>query len=44
MAAKPIYAAGLDPGSRRTRLVICTLENGRIRFLGARRAPSRRAG
>ena len=35
MAAKPIYAAGLDAGSRRTRLVICVLENSRIRFAGA---------
>ena len=35
MAVKPIYAAGLDTGSRRTRLVICVLENSRIRFAGA---------
>src|SRR5438876_250463 len=35
MAAKPIYAVGLDAGSHQTRLVICTLEEGRIRFLGA---------
>ena len=35
MAAKPIYAAGLDLGSRHTRLVICVLENSRIRFVGA---------
>ena len=34
MAAKPIYAAGLDAGSRKTRLVICALENGRVRLLG----------
>ena len=34
MAVKPIYAVGLDAGSRRTRLVICTLEDGRLRFLG----------
>src|SRR5947209_107893 len=40
MAAKPIYAAGLDLGSRQTRLVICTLENGHIRFLGAGQAES----
>jgi cell division protein FtsA len=40
MAAKPIYAAGLDLGSRRTRLMICTLENGRLRFLGAGDAES----
>jgi cell division protein FtsA len=35
MAVKPIYAAGLDAGSRETRLVICILENSRIRFVGA---------
>jgi cell division protein FtsA len=35
MAVKPIYAAGLDAGSRRTRLVICVLDNSRIRFAGA---------
>lgn len=35
MAAKPTYAVGLDPGSRKTRMVICVLENGRIRLLGA---------
>ena len=35
MAVKPIYAAGLDAGSRQTRLVICVLENSRIRFVGA---------
>jgi cell division protein FtsA len=35
MAVKPIYAAGLDAGSRMTRLVICILENHRIRFVGA---------
>jgi cell division protein FtsA len=35
MAVKPIYAAGLDAGSRQTRLVICVLENHRIRFVGA---------
>ena len=35
MAAKPIYAAGLDTGSRQTRLVVCVLEGSRIRFLGA---------
>jgi cell division protein FtsA len=34
-AVKPMYAVGIDPGSRRTRVVICTYENGRIRFLGA---------
>ena len=34
MAEKPIYGAGLDAGSRKTRLVICVLENGRVRLLG----------
>jgi cell division protein FtsA len=34
MAVKPIYAAGLDLGSSQTRLVICLLENGHVRFLG----------
>jgi cell division protein FtsA len=34
MGAKPVYAVGLDAGSRRTRMVICVLENRRIRFLG----------
>src|SRR5438045_4665651 len=33
--AKPIHAVGLDAGSRRTRVVICTLEDGCVRFLGA---------
>ncbi|HXK02753.1 MAG TPA: cell division protein FtsA [Verrucomicrobiae bacterium] len=35
MAAKPMYAVGLDAGSRQTRLAVCLLEQGRIRFLGA---------
>ncbi|MCX6628651.1 MAG: cell division protein FtsA, partial [Candidatus Solibacter sp.] len=35
MAVKTIYAAGLDAGSSQTRLVVCVLENGRIRFAGA---------
>jgi cell division protein FtsA len=34
MAAKPVYAAGLDAGSSKTRLAICVLENGRVRHLG----------
>jgi cell division protein FtsA len=34
MASKPIFAVGLDVGSLRTRLVICVLERGRLRFLG----------
>jgi cell division protein FtsA len=35
MAAKPMYAVGLDAGSRNTRLVICLVEGGRIRHLGS---------
>jgi cell division protein FtsA len=35
MAEKPIYAVGLDAGSRKTRMVICVLEKGRMRFLGS---------
>ena len=35
MAVKPIYAVGLDAGSRRTRLVICLMEDERIRLLGS---------
>jgi len=35
MAVKPIYAVGLDAGSRKTRMVICVLEGGRVRFLGS---------
>ena len=35
MAAKPVFAAGLDAGSSRTRLVICVLENGRLRIVGS---------
>src|SRR6185369_16649658 len=34
MGAKPLYAVGLDAGSRRTRMVICVLEERRVRFLG----------
>lgn len=34
MAVKPTYAVGLDAGSRRTRMAICRLEEGRMRFLG----------
>jgi len=39
-AAKPMYAAGIDPGSKWTRVVICIYENGRVRFLGAGEAES----
>ena len=41
MAAKMIYAAGLDAGSRKTRLVICVLENGRLRIVGCSAVESR---
>ena len=41
MAEKPIYAAGLDAGSRKTRLVICVLEKGRVRLLGCAAVASR---
>ena len=41
MAAKPIYATGLDAGSRKTRMVVCVLEDHRLRFLGAAVADSR---
>jgi len=34
MPAKPIYAAGLDVGARMTRLAVCLLENGRLRYIG----------
>ena len=40
MSEKPIYAVGLDAGSRSTRVAICALENGRLRFLGAGAAAS----
>jgi cell division protein FtsA len=40
MAAKTIYAAGLDAGSRTTRLVICVLEDGRLRVVGCAAAES----
>jgi cell division protein FtsA len=35
MAAKTRLAAGVDAGSLRTRCVICSVEDQRIRFLGA---------
>lgn len=35
MQAKNLYPVGLDLGGARTRCVITSLENGRIRFLGA---------
>lgn len=38
--SKAIYGVGLDTGSRRTRMVICALEGGRLRFLGSGSVPS----
>ncbi|MBM3811087.1 MAG: cell division protein FtsA [Acidimicrobiia bacterium] len=40
MAHKPEYAVGVDAGSTRTRCVICVVEDGELRFLGAGSAPS----
>src|SRR3982751_909032 len=40
MPAKPNLAVGIDTGSSRTRCVICEVEEGEIRFLGAGSAPS----
>jgi cell division protein FtsA len=40
MAEKRVYGVGLDAGSNRTRMVICALENGCVRFLGAAAIPS----
>jgi cell division protein FtsA len=34
MPAKPLYAVGLDSGGRQTRMVVCLLEENRVRFLG----------
>ncbi|HXS95733.1 MAG TPA: cell division protein FtsA [Candidatus Limnocylindrales bacterium] len=34
MAVKPIYAAGLDAGSRKTRMMVCVVEQGRVRLIG----------
>jgi cell division protein FtsA len=41
MAEKQILAAGLDAASGETRLTICALERGRLRFLGCAAVPSR---
>jgi len=41
MAVKPVYAVGLDAGSRATRMVVCLLEHGVLRFLGYGVAASR---
>jgi cell division protein FtsA len=40
MAVKPVYAAGLDAGSRKTRLAICVFEHGRLRIVGYAAAES----
>lgn len=40
MAGKAIYGVGLDTGSRTTRVVITTIEQGRIRLLGVGAAES----
>jgi cell division protein FtsA len=40
MATKPIYGAGLDAGSRRTRIAIFLLEDETVRFLGCGAAES----
>jgi cell division protein FtsA len=39
-AIKPMYAVGLDVGGSRTRLVICLLEDQRVRYLGCAAAES----
>jgi cell division protein FtsA len=41
MAVKALYGVGLDAGSRRTRIVICRLDQGEVRFLGSGDVPSR---
>src|SRR5574341_1130067 len=41
MAAKPMYAVGVDAGSRRTRCLICLVEDQRLRLLGFGEAPAR---
>ena len=38
--SKPKLAVGVDSGSARTRCVICAVEDGRLRFLGAGSAAS----
>jgi len=40
MRSKPLYPAGIDLGSSRTRCVISVLEDGHLRFLGASSVPS----
>jgi cell division protein FtsA len=41
MAGKQILGVGLDAASRETRIVICALENGRLRLLAGAAQPSR---
>ncbi|MGA3098614.1 MAG: cell division protein FtsA [Bryobacteraceae bacterium] len=41
MAEKQILGVGLDAASRETRMVICALEDGRLRLLGCAARPSR---
>ena len=40
MSTKPVYGVGLDAGSQVTRLVVCLLDQGRIRLLGCAAAAS----
>jgi cell division protein FtsA len=40
MSGKSFYAAGLDAGSERVRLVVCLLEDGRLRLVGRGDVPS----
>ena len=40
MAAKPIYGVGLDAGSRATRVIVVSLEQGRVRLLGTGKVES----
>jgi cell division protein FtsA len=35
MAGRTMYAVGLDAGSRASRIIICAVEHGRLRLLGA---------
>jgi len=41
MQEKPVYAVGLDAGSNRTRIVVCALEEERLRLLGQAAVESR---
>lgn len=40
MASRTAYAVGLDVGSRRTRCVVCSVRDERLRFAGSGEAPS----